>query len=133
MILERYGETPDADYDAVCSSFGMATKYIIHQVSLDNGITRELLKFFRKRITCKCLKKMHLEARKTQPKLGVCFHCNQVKERALLMVCSRYMMSQYCSKECQVAALPVHRKDCDDYVRDLRFKRVHDWYKYGIR
>ena len=42
----------------VSALFGMATKYIIHQVSLDNGIARELLKFFRKRITCKCLKKI---------------------------------------------------------------------------
>ena len=66
MILERYslyGETPD--YDAVCSNRVIASKYILHQISLDNGISRELLKFFRKRITCECLKKMHLEARKS--------------------------------------------------------------------
>ena len=114
MILERYGETPD--YDEACSNV-MATKFIVHRIRLDNGISRDLLKFFRKRMNCKCLKKMHLEARKSQPKVGVCFHCKQVKERSLLMACSRCMISQYCSKECQVAASPKHREDCDKYVK----------------
>ena len=34
------------------------------------SIKRDCLKFYRKRITCTCLKSMHLEARKTEPKRG---------------------------------------------------------------
>jgi len=81
------------------------------------SVRRDLLKFYRKRMNCKCLKKMHLEARKTQPKLGACGHCNETKERSLLMVCSRCRIEYYCSRECQVAASPEHRCECDEYVR----------------
>ena len=77
---------------------------------------RDLLKFFRKRTQCSCLKKMHLEARKTLPKLGGCQRCARVKERALLMVCSRCMIDQYCSRECQIADWSRHKKcTCDKF------------------
>jgi len=74
---------------------------------------RDALKFFRKRTACKCLKKLHLEARKTTPKMGRCGNCSQEKERVSLSVCSRCMATQYCSRECQVAAWPKHKKGCD--------------------
>ena len=77
---------------------------------------RDLLKFYRKRTTCSCLKKMHSDARKTLPKLGGCQHCGVVKERALLMVCRKCRVTQYCSKECQIAHLPAHKCGCDAYV-----------------
>ena len=77
---------------------------------------RDLLKFYRKRTTCSCLKKMHLEARKTLPKLGECSHCKERKERSLLMVCSRCRVPQYCSKKCQIADWPRHKAcSCDKY------------------
>ena len=116
MILENYGKTGnyvstvyrrdigeknrDLGYDNRCKSF---------------NIERDLLKFYRKRMSCKCLKKMHLEARRTIPKLGECNHCGEVKERRLFMVCSRCMVNHYCSKDCQVAALPRHRGICDNF------------------
>ena len=81
------------------------------------GNMRDLLKFYSKRLSCLCLKKMHSEARKTLPKVGKCFSCNAVKERALLSVCSRCRVNQYCSRECQVAHWPKHEKFCDEYVR----------------
>ena len=77
-----------------------------------NSMKRDMKKFYRKRIACKCLKEMHLEARKSSTKLGVCYHCKEVKERALLMVCSRCRISQYCSRECQIASWPRHKCDC---------------------
>ena len=77
-----------------------------------NSMKRDTKKFYRKRIACKCLKEMHLEARKSPPKLGVCYHCKEVKERALLMVCGRCRISQYCSRECQIASWPRHKCDC---------------------
>ena len=41
------------------------------------SIRRDALKFFSKskRIPCSCLKKMHQEARRTQPKVGLCYGC----------------------------------------------------------
>ena len=76
---------------------------------------RDLLKFYRKRIACSCLKGMHLEARKTLPKLGKCYHCKLVKERAMLMVCGTCGVAQYCSRKCQMAHWPSHKCDCDIY------------------
>lgn len=78
---------------------------------------RGVFKFYRKRTTCKCLKKMHLEARTTTPKVGLCWYCKEEKERVLLSVCSRCMVDQYCSRECQVADWSEHKKDCDAYVK----------------
>ena len=74
---------------------------------------RDAIKFYRKRTSCKCLKKMHLEARKTMPKLSNCYNCDKHMERVALSVCSRCMVSQYCSRECQVADWPSHKRHCD--------------------
>ena len=81
-----------------------------------SSMKRDMLKFYRKRITCSCLKGMHLEARKTLPKLGACYLCDEEKERSLLMVCGRCKIAQYCSRECQIAAWPMHKSSCDAYV-----------------
>ena len=78
---------------------------------------RDALKFYRKRISCNCLKRMHLEARKTLFKIGMCWYCKEEKVRVTLDVCSRCRVSQYCSKECQVAAWPVHKMNCDKILR----------------
>ena len=77
---------------------------------------RDALKFFRKRTSCSCLKDMHLETRKTLPKTGVCNHCEEEKDRALLMVCSRCRIAQYCSRECQVANWSRHKVYCDECI-----------------
>ena len=50
-----------------------------------SSVTRDCLKFFRKRISCKCLKKMHLEARKITPKMGLCCNCNIEMELCFVM------------------------------------------------
>ena len=77
---------------------------------------RDLLKFYRNRTTCSCLKKMHSAARKTVPKLGGCQHCGVVKERLLLMVCSRCRIMQYCSRKCHVADWSRHKGYCEHCV-----------------
>jgi len=59
---------------------------------------------------------MHQIARETSPKTGICICCEKEKERVALSVCSRCMIMQYCSRECQVADWPTHRKECDSYV-----------------
>ena len=74
---------------------------------------RDLLKIYRKRTTCSCLKKMHLETRKTQPKIGACYNCRKKKDRTLLSVCSKCRVSHYCSRECQIAHWPSHKYGCE--------------------
>jgi len=77
-----------------------------------SSITRDTLKFFRKRTSCKCLKKMHLEARKSAPKMGICWNCKAKRERNTLSLCSRCMIFQYCSRECQLADWSAHERNC---------------------
>ena len=113
VLLEHYNGN---DIDSVFNSRVVAST----NRDLDPGVSsvrRDTLKFFRKRTSCKCLKKMHLEARKTNPKMGMCWNCNQEKERIHLSVCSSCMINQYCSTQCQVADWPRHERHCDIYVR----------------
>jgi len=107
--LENYDEELDYQLNSVQPS--VLSKYRDIWPG-STSVRRDLLKFFRKRNICSCLKKMHLEARKAQPKIGMCQHCNVKKERKLLMVCSRCMVSQYCSRACQVEASPEHKNYC---------------------
>ena len=83
---------------------------------LHTGSRRDALKFYSKRVSCSCLKSMHQEARRTFLKTGKCYHCKIEKERVALSVCSRCMITQYCSRECQVANWPEHEEDCDIYI-----------------
>ena len=82
--------------------------------------SRSLFKFFRKRTSCSCLKELHLEVRKSVPKSGLCWSCDKELERHLLMVCSRCMVTQYCSRKCQVADWPDHKEDCNRIVNALK-------------
>ena len=109
-MLEDYDEALDYETNSAKPRYR-------HLYCGSTNAYRDLLKFYRKRMTCSCLKKMHLEARKAYPKVGACDHCRVVQDRSLLMVCSRCMVAPYCSRECQVAASPGHRTDCDIFVR----------------
>ena len=87
---------------------------------------RDVLKFYRKRISCSCLKDMHLEARKTLPKLGICYNCGEKKERLSLMVCSKCRVFQYCSRECQIEDWPSHKCTCDVLCEAHQRRRQND-------
>ena len=116
-VFENYDETLEVNSNSMNPIVSAKDRDLMCG---STSVRRDLLKFYRKRMSCSCLKKMHLEARKTQPKkLGACGHCNEIKERSLLMVCSKCRISQYCSRDCQVAASPEHRADCDNYVKAL--------------
>ena len=94
MSLENYIGTGDVDSVIHCRT--VATKR--RDLDLDySSRRRDILKFYRKRVSCKCLKKMHLEARKNT-KLGLCWYCKKEYERSYLSVCSRCMLTQYCSR-----------------------------------
>ena len=122
VFLENFDERVYNSPDLIFKNRGVAAKLTDF---LGEKLTRDALKFFRKRTSCKCLKGMHLEARKTQPKLGVCCHCDVGKERSSLMVCSRCGVDKYCSKQCQIAAWPEHKGYCDVFVsaHDQRLMR----------
>jgi len=83
---------------------------------LNSGSIRDALKFYSKRVPCSCLKGMYREARRAIPKMGLCWYCGQKRERVALSVCSRCMVMQYCSRECQVAHWPKHKVDCGNLV-----------------
>ena len=74
---------------------------------------RSLVKFYRKRLLCSCLDELYAEV-KPQPKTGFCQHCKQRFERRALKDCTGCNKVQYCSKECQKAAWPYHKKYCKE-------------------
>jgi len=84
--------------------------------SVSSGL-RDALKFYSKRVPCSCLKKDHQMARDNMTKMGNCYGCQKQLKRESLSVCSRCMVIQYCSRECQVAHWPKHRRACDEMVR----------------
>jgi len=118
VALENYNVTDDIDL--VLGKYSVVSKWRDLRFggsSSSDSSRRDTLKFYRKRTSCKCLKKMHLEARKSTPKMGWCWNCKTNKERASLSVCSRCKLAYFCSRECLVAAWPVHKSDCDTYSR----------------
>ena len=115
LFLENYDGSIDLDVFVKNPSFDTnhraATKLRDIDMSGSSKL-RDILKFYRKRTSCSCLKEMHLTARKTLPKVGGCYQCNNKMERALLLVCGKCKIAQYCSKECQIAHWPLHRSRC---------------------
>ena len=111
LVLEEYDKTNDFDSAIAGRAISLKRRHLTAGISSNE---RDLLKFYRKRVTCKCLKRMHLESRKSTPKMARCFNCNVEKERASLSVCSRCMIAEYCSRECHVANWDQHRRDCEE-------------------
>ena len=114
IVLENYNGT--GDFNSATYNQATATKLRDLFAGDNNGGIRDVLKLYRKRMTCSCLKELHSVARKTLPKLGACFHCGELKERSSLMICGKCKVHQYCSNECQVAAWPEHKCRCNMYV-----------------
>ena len=111
IALEHYDGTRDIESALFCSRVAaIKQRNLIYSGS---STRRDLLKFFRKRTTCSCLKEIHLEARKTLLKMSKCKYCKEMNPRVSLMVCSRCRVSQYCSRECQIADWPWHEVDCN--------------------
>ena len=50
------------------------------------------------------------------PKEGILWGCGKEFDRVVLSVCSRCMINQYCSRECQVTGWANHKSECDEYV-----------------
>jgi len=113
VLFEHYD---NGGIEAVINSRQVQTKVRDLSDNNPNSGSRDGLKFYSKRISCSCLKSMHQEARRTLPKIGFCMNCKEEMKRVDLSVCSRCMVDQYCSRECQVAHWPQHKRFCDQIV-----------------
>eukprot|EP00985_Skeletonema_marinoi_P000035 scaffold8_cov142-Skeletonema_marinoi.AAC.28 len=80
-----------------------------------------LVSFLKKRIPCSCLDEKYKQV-KSISKIGICFNpkCplpGGITNRSNTKCCSRCRWAvNYCSEECQEAAWPEHKADCDFYV-----------------
>jgi len=112
-VLENYD---GGSLEIVMHSRKVQTKLRDFGVFASSGNSRDILKFFSKRVSCSCLKEMYREARRTEQKTGLCFGCGIEKKRVDLSVCSRCMITQYCSRECQVAHWSKHERGCEIFA-----------------
>eukprot|EP00984_Skeletonema_dohrnii_P014588 scaffold6144_cov142-Skeletonema_dohrnii-CCMP3373.AAC.4 len=80
-----------------------------------------LVSFLKKHIPCSCLDEKYKQV-KSISKIGICFNpkCplpGEITKRSTTKCCSRCRWAvNYCSEECQEAAWPEHKADCDFYV-----------------
>lgn len=81
----------------------------------DGDQCHALIRFYANNIPCKCLQQQDAAA-KTESKRACCFHCNMVRERRLLHLCTGCKYNLYCSVECQRADWPMHKDDCKKYA-----------------
>ena len=77
-----------------------------------------LILFLAKQIPCSCLDGLEEDMKNARqaPIPGRCWYCNSEDLRVELKKCSQCKMSQYCSKECQVADWKRgHKKECEGF------------------
>lgn len=101
-VLKHFrGEEHCADVSAFCGK-------ALHRTRTDRG----MILFLDKVTPCACLNELGAAARST-PKAGKCSYCKTQDIKIKLKKCSRCQMAEYCSRECQKADWPVHkREDC---------------------
>ena len=105
ILLENYR------YDD--NGLGVAThRGAAEMRDINGGVERDYIKFYLKRVSCSCLKKEYSKAKKTQSKEGCCSYCRQKQAWNTLMVCNQCKIEQYCSRACQKAHWPIHKKTC---------------------
>ena len=73
----------------------------------------DTFKFFKKRISCQCLKEMYLQQR-AKPRHATCVTCTTMKERSQLYLCSGCLYSYYCGVECQTKHWSLHKSFCNN-------------------
>lgn len=64
--------------------------------------------------TCTCLKQKYEEEYK-QPKINLCNYCGELRKDSKILVCSKCVTTQYCSKKCQVIDWREHKKVCKNF------------------
>jgi hypothetical protein len=96
------------------------------------GDQHTLVQFFRKRIPCSCLDEKYKEV-KSITKLGVCFNndCPQrghmIRSKMLKCTgCHNDRCVSYCSRACQEAHWPMHKKYCGKTVTEVSAMHFND-------
>ena len=107
-ILDNYHE--DGDFTSAVHMAAAKMRNITH-----GGGRRDILRFYSRRNLCSCLKEKYADAKKG-PKIGICFGCNQEKERSSLMECNCCKFAQYCSRKCQASDWNDHEKQCEVFA-----------------
>ena len=85
-------------------------------VELGDADDHTLVSFYRKRIPCACLDEKYKEV-KSVKKMGLCYNpdCSQPggrMERSKMFCCTRCVVANYCSVECQRADWKRHKEFC---------------------
>jgi len=80
---------------------------------LEDALDYDVIRFFAKRTSCQCLKKMYSRV-KSRP-TAVCEVCNVEKDRKLLYLCGRCRYFTYCSTICQRIAYSDHKPFCNQH------------------
>ena len=115
----RNNETQDSCGWAVFQTLCYWTK----MSELCLGDENTIVSFFRKRVPCKCLDNKYKDM-KSITKIGICSNpsCslpNNFAVRSKMLYCTQCCYSKYCSRECQVAHWPTHKKFCIATARRL--------------
>ena len=121
------GDSDRGYYDAMFVSFleqwiaitiqkTQASCHLSQMAEVFKSDMHTLVSFFRKRIPCKCLDKRYKEV-KSITKMGLCHNRNcslpdRMVERSKMLTCTRCRRANYCSRECQKAAWPLHKQSC---------------------
>ncbi len=79
-----------------------------------------LISYLKHRIPCSCLDEKYKEVKSTK-KMGICFNkgCGFF-ERDRMFNCTRCRLANYCSKECQEADWPTHKKWCKEHATAVK-------------
>ena len=126
-ILDGDSDSDRGCYDAMFVSFfeqwiaiaiqkTQASCHWSQMAELFKSDKHTLVSFFRKRIPCKCLDKRYKEV-KSITKMGLCDNpsCSlpdRMGERSKMLYCTQCCVANYCSRECQKAAWPLHKQYC---------------------
>jgi len=88
-----------------------------HRVSLRNiedGLSYESAKFFKRMTPCQCLKELYLRERSV-PRMSFCSFCMSDKDRRELYLCSGCLYHHYCNADCQAGHWPRHKLHCKSF------------------
>ena len=112
-ILEGYDEA-NGDLSVALTGKGISNKgAVASYMKMIGGGTRELVKFYKKRLPCHCLKEIYVDMKASMPKTSMCYRCHDIIERSNIQVCGGCKKAQYCSRRCQVSAWQMgHKRGC---------------------
>ena len=87
-------------------------KVWLKQGDILNGCKRSLVKYFVSLTPCSCLDELYSQVRSTTPKVSDCMGCRKRTERSKVYICTGCERAMYCSKACQIAHVPRHKRGC---------------------